>query len=85
MADEPLDNTEAPPLRAHALPRRPPLASRLRAITQDWRATADAWQRESEATRDLHLRPPQPSAPAIANWINWLKACAKQIDDELDE
>ena len=83
MSDEPVDKTP-PPLRAHSSPpRRPSLEKRLRAITQDWRATADAWKREDAAATTA--RPPQPSSSAIANWINWLNACARQIDDELDD
>lgn len=78
MSDEPFD---VPPLRSHST-RRPSLEKRLRAITQDWRATADAWKREQFDASTM--RPPQPGSAAVANWINWLNACAKQIDDELD-
>lgn len=83
MGDERDHEGTIPPLRAHGIPRRVPLAQRLRAITRDWRATADSWKRDNAAASAM--RPPQPSTAAIANWINWLNACAKQIDDELDD
>ena len=61
----------------------------LEQLVQEWRETADAWERELARgcmyphNKTGYQRPPQGGRGAIENWIIWLRSCAKDVEDRL--
>lgn len=61
----------------------------LSQVIDRWRATADVWEMQLEDEPKMHAfkvidgvdRPPSRNGRAtIQNWINWLRACADEVE-----
>ena len=68
--------------------------AKLRALIAEWREIADVWESHLNGSQSGYARmrgvpkaerPPENGRGAIRNWINWLRGCAKQVEDAIAE
>jgi len=67
-------------LRGASTAPPPPRPARLRAIIAEWRQTAATWKQQME---DPGYRNRPGHMGSVLNWVVWLNACAKQVEDAI--
>lgn len=62
---------------------------RLAQVVAGWRETADAWETHLRSgayyipKRSGIAQPPERAKGAIENWIVWLRACARDVEQAM--
>jgi hypothetical protein len=59
-------------------------SKRLTELIAEWRHTADIWDEQERQsywpTAKGVQQPPERGRSAIRNWVNWLRACAHDVE-----
>lgn len=65
-----------------------PAEARLCALVAEWRETARIWDAQCEEywpAAKTEMRPPDRQRSSVKNWVNWLNAMARDVEDALRE